>query len=500
MTNRLDYVNRKKQINLLREALTYIRSVGGMFQTVHEYIGIPTIGKTTLIHMLFDVCRDQDVPCAHIDFDPQVNPSASGYKEEPSKLLIDLAAQLDVVKESLLDALDAYESSLPAVDEEARKRVKQKLVHAFRKQIEQLYTEDPAVFLFDTTDQAHPGVLSFLEEEIISPLTQKGRCLFVLAGRAAIHWNRFEVRRRVRTERLQPFDPVSIADQLEQQRVAADELEQLSTQIYHLTGGLPYGNFVVSRRLNALAEQGEPVDAKTFQGHKPELLDALIKDVIDHFVFRGVGQQYQEACYVLALVRQFDLILLRRLLSNFVPAFASYPRNAYGGLLGKLNATYLIEWDDTRKGYSVDPSLRRILGQFVRLHHPQRYEDVNREALAVYRDWIERVADYRSIYIVEALYHEACLACVEETCDFREMLESFDNYLDQYEDEDPELVGSMLQRLEMELREDLKSDELGSLGALLPDSIKKDLEKRVSERREQASYQSSTLDSIQRQE
>jgi hypothetical protein len=76
------------------------------------------------------------------------------------------------------------------------------------------------------------------------------------------------------------------------------------------------------------------------------------------------------------------------------------------------------------------------------------------------------------------------------------MLENFNSYLDQYRDEDPELVGSMLQRLEMELRGDLESDDLGSLGPLLPTSIKEELQQRVSARREQVSYQSSTQDSV----
>lgn len=478
------FVNRKAQIDLLREALTYIRSVGSMFQTVFEYVGIPTIGKTTLIHMLGAVCRGEEVPFAHIDFNPDASSHAFDYRTKPTSLLVDLAAQLGLVKGQLLDAIEAHERSLTTMDKEQQEKIKRKLVRAFREQVEHLLTEDPVVFLFDTTDRVHPSVLAFLEKEAVSPLTQKGRCIFIFAGRAPIHWRRFEVRRRVRTERLKPFDPESIEDQLAHALVTTENMKQLSNQIYHLTGGLPYGNFVISRRLNELAAKGESLDLKTFQGHKPELLDALIKDVMDHYVFRGIDQRYREACYVLALVRQFDLIMLRRLLSNFVPAFEGHPRNAYGGLLGKLNATYLIEWDDTRKGYSVDSTLRRILSQSIRLRNPERYAAVNREALDVYRDWIARVADYRSIYIVEALYHEACLACMGETCDFADLLQSFDHYLNQYTDEDPELAGSMLQRLEMELRGNLKNDKPGSLGAMVPKQVTTEL-KRCIEKRQQ---------------
>jgi hypothetical protein len=499
MNNQRDSVNRKKQIGRLNETLAYIQNMGSTFQTIFEYVGIPSIGKTTLIHMLGGVCEDKKVPYAHVDFDPEKNSHALSYREKPVLLIVDLAAQLDVVRGELLDAMEAHEQSLPTMEREEQEKAQRKLIRAFREKVGHLLAQDPVVFLFDTTDQVHPGVLAFLEEEVISPLTQKGRCIFIFAGRAPIHWRRFEVRRRVRTERLKPFDPESIEDQLEHARIATDDIKQLSNQIYHLTGGLPYGNFVVSRRLKDLVTEGESLDLKTFKGHEPGLLDYLVDKVMEDYVFRGIDERYKEACYVLALVRQFDVIMLRRLLSKFVPAFKDFPRNAYGGLLGKLNSTYLIEWDDTRKGYSVDPTLRRILSQFVRLRHPDRYAAVNREALDVYRSWIERVADYRSIYIVEALYHEACLACVKETCDFTDLLKSFEQYLDQYGDEDPELAGSMLHGLKMELYGNLENGEPGSLGAILPMFIKEELHNRILTRIEEASYQSAKTESVQRE-
>jgi hypothetical protein len=183
------------------------------------------------------------------------------------------------------------------------------------------------------------------------------------------------------------------------------------------------------------------------------------------------------------LVRQFDLILLRRLLSEFVDAFADYPRNAYGGLLSTLNATHLIEWDDRRKGYTVDPTLRRILGEHVRIQNPECYGSVNRAALEVYRDWIDRVADYRSVYIVEALYHEACLARAGVTGDFDSLLRSLDRYLAYYPEDDPDLMNSMLNRLSKELESDLDQDKLGGMGEILPQTVVERLQSRITARR-----------------
>lgn len=480
--NAYHYVNREPQMRLLREALRHIRSSGPLFQTIFEFIGVPTIGKTTLINLLCCVCQDEGIPYAHIDFDAERNPHAHDYLESPALLLTDLAAQLSILdKKPLQKAVEEYERLITA-SEEKRRTALQNLAHKFREGVNQLSQQAPIVFLFDTTDEADPAVLSWLEEEVVSLLTQKGRCLFVFAGTAALHWRRFEVRRRVRTERLEPFKPESVEDQLKQDKRHPD-LAQFSAQVYHLTGGLPMGNFVVSKRLGELADEGRLIDHEMFSSYEPTLLDALIRDVIKKYVFKGVDEDLVDACYVLSLVRQFDLILLRRLLSEFVEAFADYPRNAYGGLLGTLNATHLIEWDEKRKGYTVDPTLRRILSQHIRIQNPERYKAVNQAALEVYQDWIERVADYRSIYIVEALYQEACLTSMEPDRHFDDLLESLDRYLTYYQEDDREWLNSMLDRLGKELESDLDQERLGGLGEILPEETIEGLLSQITKKR-----------------
>lgn len=475
MTNSTVYVNRESQIKLIQEVLSYIRTIGAVFQNIFEFIGIPTIGKTVLINLLCSVCHEVSIPFTHIDFDQNRNTHAADYLNSPALLLVDLATQLRILNQpGLFDAVQAYEK-LIIPDDEKRRQALQRIAQAFRNEVIKLLECDTLAFLFDSTELAHPAVLSFLEEEVIAPLTQKGRCIFIFAGRAALHWRRFEVRRRVRTEKLEPFELAAVEEQIEQSARRVQELTELSTQIYHLTGGLPQGNFVVTRKLDQLALQGTTLTPQTFSGHEPELIDALIKEIIDAHVFKDIPVELKESYYVLALVRQFDLILLRRLLSKFVKAYKTYPINAYGGILGKLNAIYLIDWDDKRKGYCVDPALRRILNRQTQLHNPQRYIAVNREALSVYQDWIKRVTDYRSIYIVEALYHEACLACIEGQCVYDRFQESIEGYLANYDNCDPELLPSMLERLDKELAADLVSDRLGGLGELLPAKVTEQL-------------------------
>ena len=57
----------------------------------------------------------------------------------------------------------------------------------------------------------------------------------------------------------------------------------------------------------------------------------------------------------------------------------------------------------------LDSTIRWMLALNMRLSARERYEEVNRELASLYDEWIERVPENRSGFIIERLYHEACL-------------------------------------------------------------------------------------------
>jgi len=483
------YVDREDQVGLLRRAINYIRLSGPVFQTIYEWTGIPGIGKTVLVELLRDLCVEIGVPYAHIDFDPDHNPTASRYATEPVLLIKGLFAQLGRQKAVELEQAVAYYQQLPSGDTYQRDMALDEVVRAFRRYVHQLLEKDPVVFLFDSTDQASPIVLVWLEEYIVSLLSQNGRCLFVFVGRTPLHWRRFEVRRRVRTDKLMAFEPRLVRQQFEKDR-KHPKLIVLSERVHRMTNGHPMGNAVVLRRLGELADAGKEINEETFSTYEPELLDDLVHEVINGYVFQGVREELANACRAVALLRQFDVILLRRVLSEHVPDFKEYPRDAYGGLLGLLHTTHLVEWNDARKGYEIDPTLRRILGRHTRERNPKLYVQINQAALEVYRDWIERVEDNRSVYIIEELYHQACLGrTINSRADLRiKLAEQLRAHLNNhYTQGDPELLASALERLDKGLERDeelWQDDVIGGGGvAYLREIIaahKKQVEQRAN--------------------
>jgi len=459
-----EYVPREAQVGLLRRIVNYIRLSGPIFQTIYEWTGIPGIGKTVLVGMLCGACAEMGVPYARIDFNARYNPDVHKYAGDPILVIKELSEHLNRRGSTELEeAIREYES-LPADNGYHRDLASDEVVRAFRRYVRELLERDPVVFLFDTTDKAPPVVLAWLEEHVVSFLSQTGRCIFVFAGRAPLHWHRFEVRRRVRSERLTAFEPELVEKQFKLDR-KHPQLVVLSERAYRLTSGHPMGSAVVLRYLGELADQGECVNEETFPRYEPKLLDGLVREVIDGYVFRDVKPALANACRAMALLRQFDVILLRRILSEFVPDFREYPRDAFGGLLALLNATHLIDWDDVRKGYNVDSTLRRILSRYMRQSNPERYVGINKAALEVYQNWIERVTDNLSVYIIEEFYHYTCIAQVTRPqADWQTGLaERLQAYLDAYYTEgDPELQISALERLDkgLERDEELREPEL----------------------------------------
>jgi hypothetical protein len=58
-------------------------------------------------------------------------------------------------------------------------------------------------------------------------------------------------------------------------------------------------------------------------------------------------------------------------------------------------------------GYALNKSIRAVLEGYVRFIEPGYYDQVNRAALAMYRELLDR--EYREYYLVELLYHRLIL-------------------------------------------------------------------------------------------
>ena len=145
----------------------------------------------------------------------------------------------------------------------------------------------------------------------------------------------------------------------------------MTIPIRKLTGGHPFADTIVLRYLNYMAKEGEKPSKEHFDKIEENLLDELVLNFVDTFAFKNLSGEIKKACRMMSLVRQFDVIMLREILSQSLPDdFGRYGRSEFGGLLSRLRSTPLVLWDDRRKGYTIDPTLRHIISEHIYRHNP----------------------------------------------------------------------------------------------------------------------------------
>jgi len=404
------FVGRKEQIGLMEDCIGIVQYGGSVSWAVINFHGVVGIGKTALLRELQTRIISKELPCAFIDFaEPQ---SRTSVREAAANLTKDHHA--------------------------------------------------PAVLFLDTLEKAEPELLDWMEDEVIGPLIRTDRALVIAASRIPHRWKQFEVRRRVYAAPLDRFDEPTTREQLPEQYSA------LASRIMRLTYGHPFGNVYVLQDIQKIEQEvGRPFERADFDEYQTRLVQELVEQLIERVVMEGVSPDIKQAYRVMALARHFDVNVLRRLLTRFVQEpFADKSAAYFLGVVGAMVKTTLVEWSSARRGYMLDDTIRWMLALHMKLTNRQRYEQINQELIGLYDEWIERVPENRSGFIIERLYHEACLESVQgvNAADIADRLCGLlKGYLDRYY---PMVEGGEMPHGRTVLMEELDKDD--ELAGFLP--------------------------------
>lgn len=430
-------VNRAEQVSEVRTRLNQIRVGRLVFDSLLEWYGIPGIGKTTLGEMIADLCHEMSVPFSRLDLDPQENRRAARYAEQPDLLLEDLFLGLGV--EEPVALRDALAGLRQTEGEAVRVEAQAEVTREFLAYLNRLFARGPVVLLFDSTDAASPALADWLEEHVLSPLALSGHCVLIWTGRYPQRWKRFEVRRRVVSHKLAPLPLEATVEHVGAQ----------GDRVYRLTRGHPKSNEEIAGVIRDFQARGQ-------EAPDHMLISVLVDKVLDNYVMQGMDEELKDAMRILAVVRQFDVAFLHRLLTKYVPYYAQ--QQAFLSEQTRLAATFLVEWDRSRKGYAMDSTVRRILALHLRYTDRARYLEANRDAAALYAEWIERMRENPSTYIVEHIYHEAAIAIAEgrpPAAWVPELESELQGYLERYY-RDPDLAWA--QKKTEQLRQEIQAD------------------------------------------
>lgn len=443
-------VNRINQIDYVKNRLNTIRLGQSVSDSVLEWYGIPGIGKTTLAQIgMGNLCQEMNIPFACIDFDPDKNKNADKYYSDTILILQDIFKGIGIHKPTCFkEALKKYRQ---ADDHE----LKVEVIKKFLKYVNELIKDAPVMLLFDSTEKADSNTTAWLEKEIISPLCMTGRCIIIWTGRFPQCWRQFEVRRRVISQKLEPFPLDVTIDQIskisDKNKKLPSEKERLKIGgiVYQYTFGHPQGN---KQLLKAII--------KDKKSHEKDLIN-VVNSFIDGYVMEANPDELKAACRVLAIVRHFDVDIVRKLLSHFVDFYRK--SKAFLKVVGQLTATSLVEWDSIRKWYALDETVRHILALHLQLNQPEQYSAINKLAAEIYKEWIEKVRENRSVYILERLYHLANVASCKEESQSQitdKLKNELKKYLQDYCQGEAEFAYSDTERLANELEQDREIEKI----------------------------------------
>lgn len=476
-------VNREPQIEQFRSLLREIEHQVAKTNLL-EYVAGPGIGKTQLIRLFQRECTSRTIPWTVINFkEADVQGDLPRYLKDPTQLIerivLDLVQKTRIESGHLDEAIKTYRNNnadreaihdyfkLSPVDllYEQPEWIGQ-MRHVLRafvdvlKQVRWPYRADatrPIVFLFDETEYAPTHLIDWLEEWVLNPVVSLKNCLVIWTARSQQEWKTPYIRQQAQSQSLPPFDLEETTEQLQHRTEAFSDLAaEFFSQVYEVTQGHPAANAFAINQMRRWPE-------KSPERIKADLLKDIFQNFILGYVFSSLkAQDERTACELVALVRWFDTVMLRNLLREMKETqFQGESQEYFGSLLQRLKRTPLLTWE---KGYALESALRPLIRNYYLTCRRDEYIKAHETARTVYRNWLDKQMDNPNLYIIEELYHTACLQQAEAIDQSPEILltilkERLQAYMFQ-QNLDDEWRQHVLERLKGELERDQELNKL----------------------------------------
>lgn len=514
-------VDREDQIGRFTDVLDRIRGERPFHSTLFEFHGGPGIGKSQLLRLLAQECDQRGIAWVRVDFSKPITKQTIADPIDFSHLITEQTITEQAIADPtlLIEYMAEQLNQPPLLDPESLSRRIQsyrELEHpqyAVRAYFEmtredRLYNRpdwlerlrnvvasfiglvnalgrrekkenvQPVVIFFDETERATLDLTDWIEEWIISSLIQAKHCVIVWTARRPWRWKLPEIRRRIYSEQLRVFPQDESTKQLRLNSDHPDLVAAFFRNVHELTNGHPAANAVMSRQIDQWTAV-EPPPHTLSQEHETELLKGMFNDFILNYAFKWLRPDEKAACKLLSLVRLFDTVMLREILKEQGgKLFKTYNQEDFGDLLLRLKRSQLLVWN---KGYALDPDLRYLLHTYFLRRETERFIQVNKAALEVYKDWLTRPVDNRNLFVIEELYHYASLQRAKEKINLAEKLQK---RLEQYPDwfaNDQQALQDALDRLQGELKHDSELERLtdGFSSTQLADQVQTFLNSRA---------------------
>ncbi len=419
-------IDRSDELEFIRQAVNRRRRRADLRLGVVVLHGSTGIGKSWFIaNSLIPMLAEEfgELPRAVVDFDREQPKTGDRYGCRPGRgrLIIDLvdrlyesagrkpAHEFNEVRQRWQSARDNWAGCQAKTEqaEEALADAELDLIGQFNRRVIPDLTEEftqPVIVILDTVEEQDDKFIAWLQNSLQAPTTRYGSILWIMAGRFPIRAERYDLDQRYALRPLRLFTDEQIGRQLPGQRDLAESIRRLS---HGLPGAAKRLAQEIGRRERELDGQLTEDDLLT-DPERSRMVRALDDFVRGRRVLGRLNDVEMGALRLLSPLRLFNYTILDSFLLDYLPDLLGMRVEVDPeGIIERLQQARLVTWDWRLRVYIAEKPLRAILEDILEQTHPTIYDTVLRRAADLFANWYETIAEKRTDYLIQALYHRA---------------------------------------------------------------------------------------------
>jgi Cdc6-like AAA superfamily ATPase len=257
-----------------------------------------------------------------------------------------------------------------------------------------IVTGKPWLIVADSWEYVPESVFAWFELRLLLPLVLHSYVCGIFGSQAPLKWRQFDVRRLVYEEHLQALDNKSTILQV------SNDLSdtKLTELVMKITDGHPLANEIVYQHI-----KDQPSPRLWLKENRGYISEQVVKAILTHIV-PNAHAELPRILNITALVREFDISTLRLLISVDNLDTTPPSQSTLYQIIRQLAETRLMHWNESRRSYQLDATLRHIFAQAMWSNQPEYCNSVRQAALDYYTDLIDKHPSTREQYLVEYFY------------------------------------------------------------------------------------------------
>ena len=368
----------QKERDYLRNFIEEIKT-GTANHFLFNLFATPGFGRTAFLDEIWSEYEEATLPISFV----RVNSFKKDGLISTCDLLIHVLQELDFRLSKRVSQLPAdYESFTD------REVLAEQVVGVFSRAKE---SEKVILLLLDDYDHLSSDVSRWFERKVLGPLVKTKKVAVVLTSEFELRFTEeFDLRMRLESYELKSWNSDEIAQSFPQ-------YEEIARKIHTITGGMPLLTRGLIQQL-AVAKVSTAID---FQSHELQLVQQYHRTLVDENIFQGFSPEMRLTLQALAILRRFDIKILKEILPKVLPE--SYGNSSTANFLDLIEQLgSRVQWR-MQGGYALNDALQLVLRNYALIENPNLYRQVNRTAVVLYRDLLQQ--EYREHYLMELLYH-----------------------------------------------------------------------------------------------